>query len=239
MVDDDGTIAGIVSEYDLIARTGTTVGDVMTRDVVSVPDTAHARSGAGALVTQRLKRVPVVNAESSWSADQSRRPGARAGLSLAVPALRQPGPRAPAAEWLPEVRRRRLVRSRGAAARGSGVPDLRQAARSIRSQKSEVRSQKSEVRSQKSEVRSQKSEVRRVGAQSQRRFADENLAPLENRERVIYGYMDVLCWVLSRTAAQYTAEAGIPATLLDVASSTGSLSSVRSCSMRRTVPRCR
>src|SRR5919202_6931379 len=36
----DGSIAGIVSEYDLIARTGTTVRDVMTRDVVSVPDTA-------------------------------------------------------------------------------------------------------------------------------------------------------------------------------------------------------
>src|SRR5438034_5649001 len=29
----DGSIAGIVSEYDLIARTGTTVRDVMTRDV--------------------------------------------------------------------------------------------------------------------------------------------------------------------------------------------------------------
>src|SRR6478672_11926284 len=36
----DGSIAGIVSEYDLIARVGTTVRDVMTRAVVSVPDTA-------------------------------------------------------------------------------------------------------------------------------------------------------------------------------------------------------
>src|ERR1043165_2315333 len=36
----DGSISGIVSEYDLIARVGITVRDVMTRDVVSVPDTA-------------------------------------------------------------------------------------------------------------------------------------------------------------------------------------------------------
>ena len=33
----DGSIAGIVSEYDLIARIGSTVSDVMTREVVSVP----------------------------------------------------------------------------------------------------------------------------------------------------------------------------------------------------------
>src|ERR687888_80180 len=36
----DGSIAGIVSEYDLIARVGTSVRDVMTRDVVSVSDGA-------------------------------------------------------------------------------------------------------------------------------------------------------------------------------------------------------
>src|SRR5262244_1195419 len=37
---EDGSIAGIVSEYDLIARSGSTVREVMTRDVVSVTDTA-------------------------------------------------------------------------------------------------------------------------------------------------------------------------------------------------------
>jgi CBS domain-containing protein len=59
----DGSIAGIVSEYDLIARTGTTIRDVMTRDVVSVPDTAPLDRVRAILVTQRLKRVPVVNAQ--------------------------------------------------------------------------------------------------------------------------------------------------------------------------------
>ena len=59
----DGGIAGIVSEYDLIARTGTTVRDVMTRDVVSVADTAGIDRVRAILVTQRLKRVPVVSAQ--------------------------------------------------------------------------------------------------------------------------------------------------------------------------------
>jgi CBS domain-containing protein len=59
----DGRIAGIVSEYDLIARTGATVREVMTRDVVSVPDTAPLDRVRAILVTQRLKRVPVVNAQ--------------------------------------------------------------------------------------------------------------------------------------------------------------------------------
>src|SRR5438067_11472560 len=36
VVDADGSIVGIVSEYDLIARTGTLVRDVMTRAVISV-----------------------------------------------------------------------------------------------------------------------------------------------------------------------------------------------------------
>src|SRR5258708_31290338 len=61
VVTPDGTIAGIVSEFDLIARVGTTVRDVMTREVVSVPETATIDRVRALLVTQRLKRVPVVN----------------------------------------------------------------------------------------------------------------------------------------------------------------------------------
>jgi CBS domain-containing protein/rubredoxin len=59
----DGSIVGIVSEYDLIARTGSAVRDVMTRDVVSVLNTAPLDRVRAILVTQRLKRVPVVNAQ--------------------------------------------------------------------------------------------------------------------------------------------------------------------------------
>src|ERR1700738_3415145 len=63
VVDADGSIVGIVSEYDLIARTGTTVRDVMTRAVISVPDTATLDRVRALLVTQRLKRVAVLNAK--------------------------------------------------------------------------------------------------------------------------------------------------------------------------------
>jgi CBS domain-containing protein/rubredoxin len=56
----DGRIAGIVSEYDLIARPGAHVRDVMTRDVVSVSPSASIDQVRAILVMQRLKRVPVV-----------------------------------------------------------------------------------------------------------------------------------------------------------------------------------
>jgi CBS-domain-containing membrane protein len=59
VVDESGRIVGIVSEYDLIARTGPQVSDVMTRDVVTVPSNAPLDRVRAILVTQRLKRVPV------------------------------------------------------------------------------------------------------------------------------------------------------------------------------------
>ncbi len=58
----DGRIVGIVSEYDLIARPGAHVSDVMTRDVVAVQDTASLDQVRAILVMQRLKRVPVTSA---------------------------------------------------------------------------------------------------------------------------------------------------------------------------------
>jgi predicted transcriptional regulator/rubredoxin len=63
VVNRGGTIVGIVSEYDLIARTGSLVRDVMTHDVVTVLDTAALDRVRAILVTRRLKRVPVVNAQ--------------------------------------------------------------------------------------------------------------------------------------------------------------------------------
>jgi CBS domain-containing protein len=59
----DGTIVGIVSEYDLIARSGRVVREVMTRDVVSVPANATVDRVRALLVTSRFKRVPVVDEE--------------------------------------------------------------------------------------------------------------------------------------------------------------------------------
>src|SRR6202045_1498253 len=53
VVSPDDSIAGIVSEFDLIARVGSTVREVMTREVVSVPDTAPLDRVRALLVTQR------------------------------------------------------------------------------------------------------------------------------------------------------------------------------------------
>jgi CBS domain-containing protein len=61
VVDDQGRIVGIVSEYDLIARPGATVREVMTRDVVMVPSDATLDRVRAILVMQRLKRVPVTS----------------------------------------------------------------------------------------------------------------------------------------------------------------------------------
>jgi CBS domain-containing protein len=58
---EDGRITGMLSEYDLIAKSGATVREVMTREVVSVIENAPIDHVRGILVTQRLKRVPVID----------------------------------------------------------------------------------------------------------------------------------------------------------------------------------
>lgn len=58
--DGEGRLVGIVSEFDLIARSGRTVGEVMSRDVVSVPASATTDHVRELMVTRRLKRVPVL-----------------------------------------------------------------------------------------------------------------------------------------------------------------------------------
>lgn len=59
----DNSIVGLLSEYDLIAKSGATVADVMTRAVTTVPETVPISHVRAVLVTQRLKRLPVVDAD--------------------------------------------------------------------------------------------------------------------------------------------------------------------------------
>jgi len=55
-----GALAGLVSEFDLLARPGGTAAEVMTTDVISVsPDTAIS-DVRHLLVERRIHRVPVV-----------------------------------------------------------------------------------------------------------------------------------------------------------------------------------
>lgn len=57
----EGGLAGILSEYDLIARAGATVQEVMSRDLVTVLDTAPIEQVRAVLVSRMLKRVPVLD----------------------------------------------------------------------------------------------------------------------------------------------------------------------------------
>jgi CBS domain-containing protein len=56
----DGAVVGIVSEADVIGHIGTTVSDVMTRDVISVGQEATVEEIASLMAERRIKRVPVM-----------------------------------------------------------------------------------------------------------------------------------------------------------------------------------
>jgi CBS domain-containing protein len=60
LVCEQDQLVGVVSEADVIGRTGATVAEIMTRDVISVPETMPIHEVASALTQHRIKRVPVV-----------------------------------------------------------------------------------------------------------------------------------------------------------------------------------
>lgn len=58
---EDGRLVGLVTEFDIIAKGGQTVGDIMTRDVVTVGEDTDAEAVAQILTSQHVRRVPVVH----------------------------------------------------------------------------------------------------------------------------------------------------------------------------------
>ncbi len=60
VVDEEGRVLGIVSEFDLIAKRGRTAADVMTREVIAVTEDTPAEKVADLIVQQRVRRVPVL-----------------------------------------------------------------------------------------------------------------------------------------------------------------------------------
>ncbi|MEA2586958.1 MAG: hypothetical protein QOF33_5043 [Thermomicrobiales bacterium] len=60
VVDADGTLIGMVSEYDVISKRGRTVGDIMSRGVISVAEETGADQVAGMMGLHGIRRVPVV-----------------------------------------------------------------------------------------------------------------------------------------------------------------------------------
>lgn len=64
VVDADGTVVGLVSEYDLLTREGETAGEVMTGPVITVTEDTDVEDVRHLLVERRIQRVPVLGAEA-------------------------------------------------------------------------------------------------------------------------------------------------------------------------------
>jgi CBS domain-containing protein len=61
VVDGNGLLVGVVTEFDIIAKHGDTVGDIMSTDVVSVGEDTDPETIARMLTEQRIRRIPVVD----------------------------------------------------------------------------------------------------------------------------------------------------------------------------------
>lgn len=60
VVNANGSLVGLVTELDLIARAGRTVGEVMSRGVISVSPDTEMEALAELLANRRIRRVPVL-----------------------------------------------------------------------------------------------------------------------------------------------------------------------------------
>jgi CBS domain-containing protein len=61
VVDQDGKVIGIVSEVDLFSKKGNTVGEVMTREVISVSSDTSVEIVSHLLTDHRIRRLPVID----------------------------------------------------------------------------------------------------------------------------------------------------------------------------------
>lgn len=62
VLDTGGAVIGLVSEYDLLARTGESAGEVMTTSVITVTEDTDVEDVRHLLVERRIRRVPVLAA---------------------------------------------------------------------------------------------------------------------------------------------------------------------------------
>jgi CBS domain-containing protein len=61
VVNTDQIVVGVVSEYDVISKEGKTVGEIMTRGVISVTPDTDLEDVGQILVHERIKRLPVLD----------------------------------------------------------------------------------------------------------------------------------------------------------------------------------
>lgn len=60
VVDDAGSVVGLVSEFDLLAKSGSTARELMSTAVISVTADTDIEDVRHLLVDRRIRRVPVV-----------------------------------------------------------------------------------------------------------------------------------------------------------------------------------
>lgn len=60
VVNRSGALIGVVTEFDLLAKRGATVGDIMSRAVISVTPETSTEDVAHLLADRRVRRVPVL-----------------------------------------------------------------------------------------------------------------------------------------------------------------------------------
>lgn len=60
VVDDQKRLIGVVSEFDVLARGGESVGEIMTRSVITVGEDTDPEAIARMLTEQQIRRLPVV-----------------------------------------------------------------------------------------------------------------------------------------------------------------------------------
>ncbi len=61
VVNNDNVLVGVVTEYDVIAKEGKTVGDIMTSGVISVAPDTDLEEASHIFVHERIRRLPVLD----------------------------------------------------------------------------------------------------------------------------------------------------------------------------------
>ena len=60
VVNEDSTVVGVVTEFDVIGKEGNTVGDIMSRSIISVTPDTDLEEARRILVLERIKRLVVL-----------------------------------------------------------------------------------------------------------------------------------------------------------------------------------